>query len=126
MMRKLIIVIILLFMIIMVSCTKMIYVPVESVRTEYTNKHSRDSVFLRDSIVTFIKGDTVYKEKYRYLYKDKLVRDSIYLNDTIRVPYPVVETKEVNRLSSFQNFQVWCARIFFILLGIYALYRYRK
>lgn len=108
------------------SCTKSIYVPVESLRTEYKNLLMRDSIFLRDSTITFLKGDTVYKEKYRYLYKDKLLRDTVSVNDTIRIPYPVIESKEINHLSGFQHFQVWCGRILLGLLGGYIAIRLIK
>lgn len=108
------------------SCTKSIYVPVESVRTKYKNLLMRDSIFLRDSTITFLKGDTVYKEKYRYLYKDKLLRDTVSVNDTIRIPYPVTESKGTNHLSGFQHFQVWCGRILLGLLGGYIAIRLIK
>ncbi|MDR0825306.1 MAG: hypothetical protein LBN74_09450 [Prevotella sp.] len=98
------------------SCkTHTVYVPVETVKTEYKDKVSRDSVRLYDSVFVLIKGDTVRLEKYKYLYRDKLIRDSIFRSDTIRVPYPVVETKEVNRLTSLQSFQLWCGRILLLL-----------
>jgi hypothetical protein len=93
-----------------------VYVPVETVKTEYKDKVSRDSVRLYDSVFVLIKGDTVRLEKYKYLYRDKLTRDSIFGSDTIRVPYPVVETKEVNRLTGWQSFQLWCGRILLLLL----------
>jgi hypothetical protein len=92
-----------------------VYVPVETVKTEYKDKVSRDSIRLYDSVFVLIKGDTVRLEKYKYLYRDKLIRDSIFRSDTIRVPYPVMETKEVNRLTSFQSFQLWCGRILLLL-----------
>lgn len=71
------------------SCrTNTVYVPVETVKVEYRDR----------------------------LYRDKLVRDSVFLTDSVQVPFPVVEYKEVNRLTSFQSFEVWCGRIFFIII----------
>lgn len=75
--------------------TRTIYVPVETVKTEYRDKIFRDSVYLHDSILIRQKGDTVFLEKYKYLYRNKIVRDSIFRTDSIAVPYPVIETKEV-------------------------------
>jgi len=60
-------------------------------------------------------NDTVYFEKYKTLYKDRFVRDSVFITDSVQVPYPVVEYTEVNRLSSFQSFQIWCGRILLLL-----------
>ncbi len=97
--------------------TRIVHVPVESVRTEYKDRLWRDSVYLHDSVLIKIKGDTVWLEKYKYLYRDKILRDSVFVSDTIQVPYPVEVEKEVNRLSSFQSFQVWCGRILLLILA---------
>ncbi|GAB6122259.1 hypothetical protein [Dysgonomonas termitidis] len=96
--------------------TRTLYIPVESVRTEYRDRLLRDSVHLYDSVFMKMKGDTVWLEKYKYLYRDRLLRDSVFVNDTIRVPYPVEVEKEINRMSSFQSFQVWCGRILLLLI----------
>lgn len=71
------------------SCSKTVYVPVESIRYENRELVKRDSIYLRDSIFTQLKGDTVFIEKYRYLYRDHLIHDSIFITDSIQVPYPV-------------------------------------
>ncbi|NDW10140.1 hypothetical protein [Dysgonomonas sp. 520] len=106
------------------SCkSRKIYVPVETVRLEYTDKLMVDSVYQHDSVFVFSTGDTLYVDRYKYLYRDRYVRDSIFVNDTIRVPYPEMEIKEVNKLSSLQNFQVWCGRIFLLLILIYLFYK---
>jgi len=85
---------------------KTVYIPVESIKTEYKEKYMRDSIYLHDSVFVerWKSGDTVFltKEKYKYLYRDKLVRDTICITDSIAVPYPVIETKEVNRLHTWQ------------------------
>ena len=87
--------------------TKVQYVPVESVRTEYQDRIIRDSIYQQDSVYFAIKGDTVYLEKYRTLYKDRLLRDSVIVQDTIRVPYPVDKVVEVNRLHWYQEALMW-------------------
>ncbi|WP_419032876.1 hypothetical protein [Dysgonomonas gadei] len=96
--------------------TRTVYIPVESVRTEYKDRLLRDSVHLYDSVFVKMKGDTIRIEKYKYLYRDRLLRDSVFVNDTIRVPYPVEVETEVNRMSSFQSFQIWCGRILLLLI----------
>ena len=113
-------ILLLLFLVILSGCkSKTVYVPVESLRIEYRDNLMRDSIYLRDSIFMQTKNDTVLIEKFRYLYKDRLVHDSIHLRDTIRVPYPVLDEVEVNRISGFQNFQMWCGRILLIALLVY-------
>lgn len=80
----------------LIGCrTRIQYVPVESVRTEYKDRLQRDSIYFRDSIFMREKGDTVFIDRWRYLYKDKLITDTLIVSDTIRVPYPV--EKELTR-----------------------------
>lgn len=80
----------------LIGCrTRIQYIPVESVRTEYKDRLQRDSIYFRDSIFMREKGDTVFIDRWRYLYKDKLITDTLIVNDTIRVPYPV--EKELTR-----------------------------
>lgn len=117
--------------IILIGCkAKTVYVPVESVKTKYRDRLERDSIYLYDSVFVerWKNNDTVFltKEKYKYLYRDKLVRDTICKTDSIAVPYPVIETKEVNRLTSFQSFQLWCGRIILILIFSYFVFKYIK
>ena len=96
------------------------------IKTEYKDRIQRDSIHLYDSVLVKMKGDTVWLEKYKYLYRDKFVRDSIFKTDSIQVPYPVEVEKEVNRLTSFQSFQVWCGRILLLLIIGYFGFRYLR
>lgn len=82
--------------------SKTIYVPIESVKTEFIDRHRMDSVFVHDSVMIRASADTFWIEKYKTIYRDRLRVDSIIRNDTIRIPYPVIETREVNRLRSWQ------------------------
>lgn len=104
-MKKAIFIIIVLFT--LISCkTKTIYVPIENTKTEYKNNYVRDSIYLLDSVFVdrFTKNDTVSinKEKFKYIYKDRFNTDTIIKVDSIRVPYPVIETKEVNKIHNWQ------------------------
>lgn len=110
--------------------TKTLYVPVESIKTEYKDRLQRDSIYLYDSV--FVEkwkvNDTVFytKEKYKYLYRDKLVRDSIYITDSIQVPYPVTEYIEVYKLKSWQHFLIWCGVILILIIISFLGIRYLK
>ena len=103
------------------------YVPIESVKTEYRNITTTDTVFLRDSVFVKEKGDTVFLERYRYMYRDRILRDSLIVRDAIRVPYPIEVAKEIKKpLSSWQNFQIWCGRIALIVAFLCIVYFARK
>lgn len=79
------------------GCRSVRYVTVPEYHTEYKTKTDsfvkRDSVWEKDSVRLWMKGDTVYKEhwhtkyKDRYLYGDK--KDMVMETDSVRVPYPV-------------------------------------
>ena len=80
------------------SCTKTEYITVEKVRTDttYITKHQRDSIWLHDSIQVTEKGDTVRIEKWHTKYVEKQVHDTLYKSksDSIPVPYPVIKVVE--------------------------------
>ena len=89
------------------GCTKTLYVPVESVHTEYINKLQRDSIYFYEKDSVYIKGDTVHNDKLIYKYRDKIIRDTVQNNDTIRVPYPVEVIVKVNELHWWQKSLMW-------------------
>lgn len=92
------------------------YVPVESSQKgkEYIDRWRIDSIYLYKNKYVYQKGDTIFIIDSVIHYKNRYLRDSIFITDTVRIeaPYPVVETKEVNRLKSWQI-------IFMVLGGIF-------
>lgn len=74
---------------------KTMYVPVESVKTEYRDRNLHDSIFIRDSIHIREKGDTVWLTRWRTEYIEKTRVDSFSKIDSVPVPYPV--EKKLNR-----------------------------
>lgn len=106
-----------------VSCTTTKYVdrpvPVETVRTEYVNQLYRDSVFVHDSIDRYIKGDTVFQYKYKYIYKYLNRTDTIVKTDSIEVPVEIktVEIKEVNKLRWYQSSLMWIGGLALLILS---------
>ena len=74
---------------------------IEKIRTEYITEtvHHRDTTYCRDSVYIreWLKGDTVYLERYRdrYIYRDRW-RDSILVEEVhdttavqVQVPRPL-------------------------------------
>jgi len=109
------------------SCTTTKYVPVP----EYHYKDSvrvvnhRDSIYSRDSIFVYSKGDTIYHEHFNVKYKEFLHNDTIVVNrvDSVRVPYPVEKTVVKHALFAYQRFFMWIGII--SLVGIIALVIWR-
>lgn len=110
------------------SCkSKTIYVPLESVKTEYKDKLIKDSIHILDSVFLYSRNDTVFLNKYRYVYKDKLIKDTINVTDTIRVPYPVKgDTIEVNKLKWYQEACIWFTSLVLVALALYLSIKYRS
>ena len=75
------------------GCTRKVYIPVETVRTEYKDKINTEYIVdsVTDTRFVMVKGDTVVDWRDRVRWREREVHDSIYINktDTIRVPYPV-------------------------------------
>ena len=104
------------------SCTTTKYVPVP----EYHYKDSvrvvnhRDSIYSRDSIFVYSKGDTIYHEHFNVKYKEFLHNDTIVVNrvDSVRVPYPVEKIVTKHKMYFFQKLFMWGGII--SLIGIMA------
>lgn len=92
-MRNLLYIILLTIAICLTSCRSIKSVPVETVKTEYKTRDSIrfDSIYEHDSIFLIVKGDTVYKEKYRYKYRYLTINktDTVMMTDSVQIPYPV-------------------------------------
>ena len=92
------------------GCKTKEYIKVPSVRTEYvcrTDTFAKlDSIYMKDSVYVFQKGDTVfhnkvvYRDRYHNIYNVKT--DTIIKTDSVTVPYPIERqlTKNEQRLMS--------------------------
>lgn len=74
--------------------TKTVYVPVQTVKTEYRDVMLRDSIYRYDSVLVRMANDTVWLEKYKTIYKNRILRDSVFVADSVQVPYPVLQVEE--------------------------------
>lgn len=80
-------------MLIFASCTRTVYTPVETVRTEYeqATKWRTDTVIDRDTVSILQRGDTVFSETVKWRWRVKEVHDTVIVErtDSVAVPYPV-------------------------------------
>ena len=96
----------LLFLTIVISCkttTKVVEIPVETIKTEYIEQVKYDSIYHKDSIYIMQKGDTIYNNKVQYLYKYKYLRDTINITDTIPKIITVKDVQYINQLYTWQK-----------------------
>ena len=118
----------LLFLTIVISCkttTKVVEIPVETIKTEYIEQVKYDSIYHKDSIYIMQKGDTIYNNKVQYLYKYKYLRDTINITDTIPTIVTVKDTQYINQLYTWQKLLIIIG-IGFILYWIIKLVIYIK
>ena len=118
----------LLFLTIVISCkttTKVVEIPVETIKTEYIEQIKYDSIYHKDSIYIMQKGDTIYNNKVQYIYKYKYLRDTINIIDTIPKIITVKDTQYINQLYTWQKLLIVIG-IGFILYWIIKLVIYIK
>ena len=117
----------LLFLTTIISCTttKIVEVPIETIKTEYIEQVKYDSIYSKDSIYIMQKGDTIYNNKIQYLYKYKYLRDTINITDTIPKIVTVRDTQYINQLYTWQKILIVIG-IGFILYWIIKLVIYVK
>ena len=131
-MRKLILLIFLIFLTIGCRTTKYVEVPVEKIHTEYIDKLKLDSIFIHDSmynhdsIYIFQKGDTVfkYKEKVQYKYliqtkytdTSKTIEKTDTIIKTIPIYIPIYKDKLVNHLKWWQKSLMYIGVLVVIIL----------
>lgn len=127
-MRKLLYIIPVLIFLISCSPQKQIVeVPVEIVKTEYVYNTIVDSVYERDSVDRWIKGDTVfiYKEHTKYKYLNST--DTVIKIDSIPkiVKIETVKEVEVNHIRWYQKALMWIGGITSIILISYIIYKFK-
>lgn len=104
-------------------CTTTKYVPVTEYRDKVVNKTDSflklDSVYVHDSVSVYIRGDTVFKDKFRLQYKDRYIirnkSDTLIVRDSI--PYKVNIVTE-KKLSSTDKTFLGLGKAFAIILFV--------
>lgn len=84
-------------------CTTTKYVPVTEYKDRVVVKTDSllktDSVYVHDSVSVYIRGDTVFKDKYSIKYRDRFVyrnkSDTVIVRDSI--PYKVKTEKQLSK-----------------------------
>lgn len=111
------------------SCAKTIYVPVESVKLDsvYFNRHTRDSIYIKDSVFVSSRADTVFLNRWHNVYRDRIMCDTLY--KSVRDTTTVVCTVE-REFTKFERLKMDVgAGVLFaipIILFLYILYRKLK
>lgn len=85
------------------SCTRKVYVPTETVRTEYKDRVVEnlrvDTTIMRDSVAVYVNGDTVRITKYRDRWRTRIIErhDTCTVTKTDSVQVPVQVERKLTR-----------------------------
>lgn len=105
------------------TTTRVVEVPVEVVKKEYIHDTRVDSVYIRDSIDRWLKGDTLYITKYytKYKYVNKV--DTLIRTDSIPKIVTVEKKVEVNHIYWWQKSLMWLGGIATLLILAFIAYK---
>ena len=106
------------------SCTRKVYVPTETVRTEYKDRVVEavrvDTVAMRDSVAVYVNGDTVRITKYRDRLRTRIIEKhdtcTVTKTDSVQVPVQVER-----RLTRWERTKMDAGGIAIGILGVAAL-----
>lgn len=91
-------------------------IPVEVVKKEYIHDTKIDSIYIRDSIDRWQKGDTLYITKWHTKLKYINKVDTIVKTDSIPKIVPVVKEVEVNHIYWWQKYLMYIGVLVVIIL----------
>ena len=97
--------------------SKTVLVPVEKVKIEYRDRLRVDSVYNRDTVNIYERGDTVYLHTIKWRERFKFDTVSVVRVDSI--PYPVEVIQEVNKLTKWQRWRLNALNIIAIIIVAY-------
>lgn len=99
--------------------TKTLLVPVDRVKIEYRDRLRIDSVYNRDTVNIYERGDTVYLHTIKWRERFKFDTVSVVRVDSI--PYPVEVVREVNKLTKWQRWRLNALNIIALVIVAYVI-----
>ena len=101
--------------------TKTVLVPVDRVKIEYKERLRVDSVYNRDTLHLFTRGDTVYLQSIKW--RERFRVDTVSVVKVDSIPYKVEVVKEVNKLTKWQKFRLNALNILVLIMVVYIVIR---
>ena len=101
--------------------TKTVLVPVDRVKIEYRDRLRIDSVYNRDTLHLFTRGDTVYLQSIKW--RERFRTDTLRIVKTDSIPYPVEVVKEVNKLTKWQRRRLNALNVLALIIVVYLFIR---
>lgn len=102
---------------------KTVLVPVDRVKIEYRDRLRIDSVYNRDTVNIYERGDTVYLQTIKW--RERFKFDTVIVVRTDSIPYPVEVVREVNVLTKWQRLRLNALNIIAIIIVCYVIIKIR-
>lgn len=108
------------------TTTRIVEVPVEVIKKEYIYDTKIDSVYIRDSVDRWQKGDTLYITKWHTKFKYINKVDTLIKTDSIPKIVLVEKEVEVNHIYWWQKILMWVGGILLIYIIISLIHKFKK
>ena len=106
------------------GCRSVQPVIVERVKIEYMDRLRIDSVYNRDTVNIYERGDTVYLQTIKWRERFKIDTVSVVKVDSI--PYFIEVTKEVNVLTKWQKIRLQLLNVIILVIAVYVIIRIKR
>ena len=104
--------------------TKTVLVPVKETKIEYRDRLRVDSVYNRDTVNIYERGDTVYLQSIKWRERFKI--DTVRYEKTDSIPYFVEVIKEVNVLTKWQKIRLQLLNVIILVIVVYVIIRIKR
>ena len=106
------------------GCKSIEYVPVEYHTIEYKDRHVIDSIYNRDTVQIYTRGDTVYNNVIRW--RERFRVDTLTYFKTDSVPVIVEVDKYINQLTKWQKWRLNALNVIVAGLLVWLFFVFRR
>ena len=104
--------------------TKTVLVPVEKVKIEYRDRLRVDSIYNRDTVNIYERGDTIFLHTIKW--RERFKVDTVRYEKIDSIPYFVEVTKEVNVLTKWQKIRLQLLNVIVLIILVYVIIRIKR
>ena len=106
------------------GCKSIEYVPVKYHTIEYKDRYVIDSIYNRDTVQIFTRGDTVYNNVVKW--RERFRVDTLTYFKTDSVPYIVEVDKYINQLTKWQKWRLNALNVIVAGLLVWLFFVFRR
>ncbi len=106
------------------GCKSVEYVPVERHTVEYKDRYVIDSIYNRDTVQIFTRGDTVYNNVIKW--RERFRVDTVTHFKTDSVPVIVEVDKYINQLTKWQRWRLNALNVIVVGLLVWLFFVFRS